>query len=299
MNLADDVARVEDGLDALKQYESEDDVVVGRPFVDVTLRTLPPRHVRAAAVERLSSVRADSMPATIKRQALRRQSQLIPTFRRVRARAISAAARATLTLRGLTRNARAAAPNLISPTYPPMMSFGRSLRRLSKAVPPRTRAVLSKRAKPPVVIGFACGVALGGVVMQLLTAPTAEGTPPGPFVPITAEPTQPPALAVATTLVAETGDVETTALPPPPSLRPAAPSRPRYQGSLRINSQPASATVFVNNKVVGQTPLVLSSLAVGSRAVRLELSGYAPWSRSVQVVANQSANVTARLETAR
>ena len=298
MNLADDVARVEDGLDALKQYESEGDVVVGRPFVDVTLRTLPPRHVRAAAVERLSPVRADSIQATITRQSLRRQSQLIPTFGRVRARAISAAARATVTLRGLTR-AKAAAPDLISHTYPPMMSFGRSLRRLSKAVPPRTRAVLSKRAKRPVVIGFGCGVALGGLVMQLLTAPTAEGTPPVPSVPITAEPTPPPAVAVATTLVAETGKVETTALPPPPSLRPAAPSRPRYQGSLRINSQPASATVFVNNKVVGQTPLVLSSLPVGSRAVRLELSGYAPWSRSVQVVANQSANVTARLETAR
>ena len=261
MDLADDVARVEDGLDALKQYEPEGEVDVRRPcVVDVALRTLPPRHVRAAAVERRSGVPAEPTPTEIKKQALRRQSQLIPTFRRVRARAISAAARA-----------------------------------------PRPRAILSKRVKRPVVIGFACGVALGGLVMQLLSAPTptAEGTPPVPSVPITAEPQQPPAVAVATTLVAETGEVETTALPPPVSARPAAPSRPRYQGSLRINSQPPSATVFVNNKVVGQTPLVLSSLPVGSRAVRLELRGYAPWSRSVQVVANQSANVTARLETAR
>jgi hypothetical protein len=180
-----------------------------------------------------------------------------------------------------------------------MMSFGRSLRRVSKAVSPRTGALLSKRVKRPAVIGFACGVAFGGLVMQFLTAPasTAEGTPPVPSVPVMTEPKQ-PAVAVATTLVAETGEVETTALPPPPSSRPAARSRPRYQGSLRINSQPASATVFVNNKVVGQTPLVLSSLPIGSRAIRLELRGYAPWSRSVQVVADQSATVTARLDAA-
>jgi len=73
----------------------------------------------------------------------------------------------------------------------------------------------------------------------------------------------------------------------------------RYRGGLSIDSDPAGATVFVNNQRVGHTPIHLPSLPAGSRAIRLELSGYAPWSRSVRVVANQSANVSARLDPAR
>jgi hypothetical protein len=72
-----------------------------------------------------------------------------------------------------------------------------------------------------------------------------------------------------------------------------------YRGGLSIDSVPAGATVFVNNQPVGQTPIRLRSLPAGSRAIRLELSGYAPWSRSVRVVADQSENVSARLDPTR
>jgi hypothetical protein len=72
-----------------------------------------------------------------------------------------------------------------------------------------------------------------------------------------------------------------------------------YRGGLRIDSQPAGAAVFVNNQQVGHTPMVLSSLQAGSRAVRLQLNGYAPWSRAVRVVANQQASVSAQLVPAR
>ena len=72
-----------------------------------------------------------------------------------------------------------------------------------------------------------------------------------------------------------------------------------YRGGLRIDSQPAGAAVFVNNQQVGHTPMVLSSLQAGSRAVRLQLNGYAPWSRAVRVVANQQATVSAQLAPAR
>jgi hypothetical protein len=74
---------------------------------------------------------------------------------------------------------------------------------------------------------------------------------------------------------------------------------PGYRGGLRIDSQPAGAAVFVNNQQVGHTPMVLSSLQAGSRAVRLQLNGYAPWSRAVRVVANQQATVSAQLAPAR
>ena len=69
----------------------------------------------------------------------------------------------------------------------------------------------------------------------------------------------------------------------------------KYRGGLRIDSQPAGATVFMNNQQVGHTPVVLSSLQPGSRAIRVQLNGYAPWSRAIRVVANQQATVSAQL----
>ena len=283
---SDDVGRVEGGLDALKQYESEiesagcggggSEVVVRQRvvFEDIAFRTIPPRHVREAAVEGRSPARRTPTRVDIKRRALR----------------------------ALTREGMASAATLISHASPRIISLGpriSSLRRPSPAMLARSRALLSKCAGHPVAIAFACGVVLGGVVMQSLPAPTptAEATTLVLSAPV-AEPAPTPVLPVATTLVAETPDVVATPPSPPARPRRAAPSRPRFQGGLRINSQPTGAAVFVNNQRVGETPLVLPSLAAGSRAVRLELSGYAPWSRSVQVVANQSANVTARLETA-
>jgi PEGA domain len=68
-----------------------------------------------------------------------------------------------------------------------------------------------------------------------------------------------------------------------------------FRGSLRVDSRPRGAQVSVNGRVVGTTPLDLSRLPVGSRAVRLELDGYQQWSSAVQVVANQRARVMAEL----
>jgi hypothetical protein len=70
---------------------------------------------------------------------------------------------------------------------------------------------------------------------------------------------------------------------------------PGYRGTLIVTSKPRGASVFVNGKLRGQTPLVLRGQSAGSRAVRLDLDGYAPWSRGVQVVADQSTTIDARL----
>ena len=68
-----------------------------------------------------------------------------------------------------------------------------------------------------------------------------------------------------------------------------------YRGTLIVTSKPRGASVFVNGKLKGQTPLVLRGQSAGSRAVRLDLDGYAAWSRGVQVVADQSTTIDARL----
>jgi len=66
-------------------------------------------------------------------------------------------------------------------------------------------------------------------------------------------------------------------------------------GTLAIGSAPIGARVFLNDQLVGTTPLVLPDLAVGSRAIRVEADGHATWSSAVRVVANERMNLTVAL----
>lgn len=72
-----------------------------------------------------------------------------------------------------------------------------------------------------------------------------------------------------------------------------------FVGSLSVESRPAGATVFLNGRRVGETPMVLREVAAGSYALRLERAGYIRWSTSVRVVAGQPGRVTASLERSR
>ncbi|MGH9238023.1 MAG: PEGA domain-containing protein [Vicinamibacterales bacterium] len=90
------------------------------------------------------------------------------------------------------------------------------------------------------------------------------------------------------------GAVGTALVAPPLTAR-----SPGHRGTLIVRSQPVGASVYVNNRLAGRTPLVMNAVPAGSRAVRLSLDGYAAWSRGVSVVANQSTAITAKLETIR
>ncbi|MEO5822684.1 MAG: PEGA domain-containing protein [Vicinamibacteraceae bacterium] len=79
--------------------------------------------------------------------------------------------------------------------------------------------------------------------------------------------------------------------------RPAAAARPgATTGALRVESRPSGAAVFVDGRVVGATPLLVSDLAPGAHQVRLELLGHRPWSTTATIVAGQSVRVAASLE---
>jgi hypothetical protein len=78
------------------------------------------------------------------------------------------------------------------------------------------------------------------------------------------------------------------------SKRSAAADTP---GELRVDSRPRGARVFLDNKPVGTTPLVLPAIRPGSHAVRLEMEGYHRWSTSVSVDAGGRSRVAASLET--
>jgi hypothetical protein len=76
---------------------------------------------------------------------------------------------------------------------------------------------------------------------------------------------------------------------PPPAIE-------TYTGSLVIESRPTGATVYLDNRSVGTTPLRLDRVNAGEHVVRLEREGYQNWSRSVRVVATERNRVTASLE---
>lgn len=67
-------------------------------------------------------------------------------------------------------------------------------------------------------------------------------------------------------------------------------------GSLQVASRPSEAQVFVDDTLIGTTPLLLSNVAAGSRRVRIELSGYKSWTTSVQIEPGARLRVSARLE---
>jgi serine/threonine protein kinase len=69
-----------------------------------------------------------------------------------------------------------------------------------------------------------------------------------------------------------------------------------FRGTLVVESRPTGATVLLDGREVGTTPLTLPSVNAGSHAVKVELAGYSNWSSAVQVTTGQRNRVTASLE---
>ena len=133
-------------------------------------------------------------------------------------------------------------------------------------------AIEEKRPAQPVPVLSTASTALG-------TAPTIPTAPPVPVPAAAAPKTAEPAPALSN---------ETAPRSPRPSVS-------GYRGGLALTSTPAGAQVVLNGKVVGETPVVLNDLPVGSRAIVVRRDGYSPWSASVRVVANQRTTVRATL----
>jgi hypothetical protein len=94
--------------------------------------------------------------------------------------------------------------------------------------------------------------------------------------------------------------VSTTQQPSPD--RKAAPTTsrsPRFVGTLSITSVPSGASVSINGKPAGRTPLRLRRQRAGSLAVQVAHDGFERWSAAVLVPADQLTQVTATLRAAR
>lgn len=61
-------------------------------------------------------------------------------------------------------------------------------------------------------------------------------------------------------------------------------ARGETTGTLSLHSRPAGATVLLDGRVLGRTPLLDQKIAVGPHTLRIELKGYQDWSDSVTIV---------------
>ncbi len=67
-------------------------------------------------------------------------------------------------------------------------------------------------------------------------------------------------------------------------------------GSLNVSSTPAGARVYIDNADQGAvTPTTINNIPAGSHTVRLVLSGYQDWTGTANIVAGQTASITATL----
>jgi hypothetical protein len=177
--------------------------------------------------------------------------------------------------------------------------------KISVAAEPSRVRTTRRRNRVLRILAFASGLAVGAIIAIFLSTATPRkpsvGVVRGPMhsVPSTRDSVAVVNKPPATVATGTTGSVAVPSTdrrtPPKRALSPSAKISGPLRGRLLVASQPAGAMVFINNEFAGQTPLVIRAMDIGSRAVRLRLDGYEPWSRGVRVVANESTTVTANL----
>lgn len=78
--------------------------------------------------------------------------------------------------------------------------------------------------------------------------------------------------------------------------RAAAPPPEPVVGGIAVTSRPSGASVLLDGREVGVTPVVISDVAAGAHDLRIELDGYRPWLASVDVPAADQVRVGASLD---
>jgi hypothetical protein len=163
-----------------------------------------------------------------------------------------------------------------------------------------------------IVIGFASGYTAGqrADLMAVLWPPAGSPVeaPPGRESPQQPAADRPFTEGTIPEPVRVDPDPIATVPEPPPATEPAAGPAPRAPraapvdeaasgpGSLNVVSRPSGAEVFVDGRVVGRTPLVISNVPSGAHNVRMQLSGFRRWATTIQVRPGARTRVAASLE---
>jgi hypothetical protein len=101
-----------------------------------------------------------------------------------------------------------------------------------------------------------------------------------------------PAVAPAEVRPSRTSGV-VSAAPRLPTPRSVAANR---TGAIVVFSRPSGAEVFLDERLVGSTPLSLDEVATGTHGVRIALPEHRTWATSVNVTPGSSQRVAASLE---
>ena len=132
--------------------------------------------------------------------------------------------------------------------------------------------------------------------------PAPDPQPPATDVPAeTATPSE-PATAIATPSEApgaNAPDAPRAERPVRQAERLPVNADPNAAGGLFAITRPLGAQVFLDNKLIGTTPLFMSQLSSGSHEVRLELPGFRTYSSSIQVEPNRRFRLAVQLEETR
>jgi hypothetical protein len=132
--------------------------------------------------------------------------------------------------------------------------------------------------------------------------PAPAPQPPATDVPAeTATPSE-PAAAIATPSAAPDANAPDAPRAERPGLqaeRPPVNTDPNAAGGLFAITRPLGAQVFLDNKLIGTTPLFMSQLSSGSHEVRLELPGFNTYSSSIQVEPDRQFRLAVQLEASR
>ncbi len=87
-------------------------------------------------------------------------------------------------------------------------------------------------------------------------------------------------------------------VPRPTSPAPAlatAPAAPQVFASVQLSSNPSGAEITIDGNDAGNTPSLIK-LKPGTHSIRITMTGYTPWERSIDTGAGESRTVAADLE---
>src|SRR5262249_41196224 len=129
----------------------------------------------------------------------------------------------------------------------------------------------------------------------------AKAPPPTPPKPATgpvksapnAKPSTNAAVKAAPTLAAGRGSNKPVAVTPSKAA-PQTPSKGET-GTLVVESRPDGATIFLDGKRIGTTPLTLD-VKVGQYTVGIDIPGYKRWASTVKVNSGERSRLAASLE---
>jgi len=85
-------------------------------------------------------------------------------------------------------------------------------------------------------------------------------------------------------------------VPAKPAPVPSAARPQKFTGAIYVDSRPRGASVFVDGRRVGVTPIRVPDVPIGAHVVRLELPDHQIWSVSARVTAGEQTRVTGSLE---